>query len=151
MIPQPLLDLLHTGVSVMIGTRDEALMPECTRAWGIRVEPDGASVTVFVTETISRRTLANLRENGRIAITCTRPSDHTACQLKGTVRLIRPADPRDEEPRSRWKREFFSELMAVGVPAELCEALITDPVLAVEVDVQAAFGQTPGPGAGDKA
>jgi hypothetical protein len=150
MIPQPLLDLLDTGVSIMIGTRDEALMPECTRAWGIRVEPNGASVTVFVAETISRRTLANLRKNGRIAVTCTRPSDHTACQLKGTVRLIRPADPRDEEQRSRWKRAFFSELMAIGVPAELCAALITDPVLAVEVDVQEAFGQTPGPGAGDK-
>jgi hypothetical protein len=40
--------------------------------------------------------------------------------------------------------------MAVGVPAQLCEALITDPVLAVEVDVQESFGQTPGPGAGDK-
>lgn len=151
MILQPLLDLLETGVSVMIGTRDAVLMPECARAWGIRVEPDGVSVTVFVTETTSRRTLANLRENGRIAVTCTRPSDHTACQLKGTVRFIRPADPRDEEHRSRWKREFFSELMAIGVPAELCDALITDPVLAVEVDVQEAFGQTPGPGAGDKA
>lgn len=151
MIPQPLLDLLDTGVSVMIGTRDAALTPECTRAWGIRVEPDRSMVTVFVTETISRRTLANLRANGRIAITCTRPSDHTACQLKGTVRLIRQADPRDEEHKNRWKREFFSEIMAVGVPAELCEALITDPILAVEVDVQEAFGQTPGPGAGDKA
>jgi hypothetical protein len=150
MIPQPLLDLLDTGVSVMIGTRDAALMPECTRAWGIRVEPDRASVTVFVTEPTSRRTLTNLRENGRIAITCTRPSDHTACQLKGRVRLIRPSGQRDEEPRGRWKRKFYSELMAVGVPAQLCEALITDPVLAVEVDVQESFGQTPGPGAGDK-
>lgn len=151
MIPQALLDLLETGVSVMVGTRDDALMPECTRAWGIRVEPDRSSVTVFLTETISRKTLANLRENGRIAITCTRPSDHTACQLKGAVRLIRPADQRDEGHRHRWKREFFSELMAVGVPAELCEALITDPALAVEVDVQESFGQTPGPGAGDRA
>lgn len=39
-IPPQVVDLLRTGVSVIVGTRDAGLMPESTRAWGIRVAPD---------------------------------------------------------------------------------------------------------------
>src|SRR4030095_10731122 len=83
MIPRSIVDLLETGVSVMVGTRDASLMPECTRAWGIRVGAKGGTVTIFLSKTIAGKTIANLRDNGKIAITCTRPTDHITCQLKG--------------------------------------------------------------------
>lgn len=145
-----MLDLLRTGVSVMVGTRDASLIPECTRAWGIRVEADQTTVTLFLTEAVSRKTLENLRENGLIAVTRTRPTDHVTCQLKGRVRRIRPADLRDLDDRLRWRREFWGELMAVGVPAEQAEALIMDPAVAIEFTVTSVFAQTPGPGAGER-
>lgn len=150
MIPQQVFDLLQTGVSVIVGTRDAALMPESTRAWGIRIGRDRASVTIFLTETISKKTLENLRENGLIAISCTRPTDHVACQLKGRLRKIRPATRHDQADSNSWHREFTGELVAIGVPAELCEAWITEPALAVDIDVTDVFHQTPGPGAGEK-
>ena len=134
----------------MVGTRDESLMPECTRAWGIRVGRDRRSVTIFLTEVISKTTLQNLRENGLVAISCTRPTDHVACQLKGRVRVIRPADHRDQQTSKNWHREFVGELVAIGVPAHLAEAWITEPALAVDIDVTDVFHQTPGPGAGEK-
>src|SRR5919201_3077316 len=149
MIPRQVADLLQTGVSVIIGTRNAALMPECTRAWGIRVTADGKA-TVFLAETISQRTLENLRENGLIAISCTRPTDHVACQLKGRVRSIRPASAADRDAARQWHREFIGEIIAIGVPAELCEAWIAEPTVSVEVDVTDVFEQTPGPGAGEK-
>lgn len=151
MIPPAMADLLGTGVSVVVGTRDAALMPDCTRAWGIRLGKDRKSVTIFLTETISRQTLLNMRENGLVAISCTRPTDHVACQLKGRLRAIRSAGPRDREQIRTWHREFTGELVAIGVPAALCEAWITEPALAVEIDVTDVFLQTPGPGAGEKA
>jgi hypothetical protein len=150
MIPAAICELLQTGVSVVVGTRDAGLMPECTRAWGIRVAKDRSSVTIFLTETISEKTLQNLRENGRVAISCTRPTDHVACQLKGRLRTIRPAVQRDREHSRSWHHEFVGELGAIGVPASLGQALITDPALAVEIDVTEVFHQTPGPGAGEK-
>ena len=149
-IPQPVLDLLQTGVSVMVGTRDASLMPECTRAWGIRVEEDQSTVTLFLTEAASRKTLENLRENSLIAVTCSRPTDHVTCQLKGRVRLIRPADQRDRENRLRWRRAFLGEIMAIGVPAEQAAGFIMEPAVAVEVTVTGVFAQTPGPGAGER-
>ncbi len=151
MIPSQVAQLLQTGVSVMVGTRDAALMPESTRAWGIRVEPDGASVTLFLTEAVSRKTIENLRENGLIAISCTRPTDHVACQLKGRLRTIRPAAPGDRDCTRTWHRGFIEELVAIGVPAQVCEGWITEPALAVVIQVTDIFHQTPGPGAGEKA
>ena len=150
MIPPAMVDLLQTGVSVVVGTRDADLMPECTRAWGIHIEKDRRTVTIFLTEAISRQTLRNLRENGQIAISCTRPTDHVACQLKGRLRAIRPADQRDRERSRHWHREFVEEIVAIGVQAEVGEAWITEPTLAVEIDVTDVFQQTPGPGTGEK-
>lgn len=150
MIPTPMVDLLQTGVSVVVGTRDATLLPECTRAWGIRVGNNLTSVTVFLTETVSCKTLENLKENGLIAISCTRPTDHMACQLKGRVRTIRPADEEDRRQIADWRREFTGEVVAIGIPAEVCEAWVTEPALAVEVDVTDVFLQTPGPGTGEK-
>jgi hypothetical protein len=150
MIPPAMLELLQTGVSVVVGTRDATLMPECTRAWGIRVGSDRISVTIFLTEAISEQTLRNLRANGLVAISCTRPTDHVACQLKGRVQTIRPATRRESQQSHAWQREFIEELVAIGVPASLGEAWITEPALAVEIRVTDAFHQTPGPGTGEK-
>jgi hypothetical protein len=150
MIPDQVFDLLQTGVSVVVGTRNASLLPECTRAWGIRVGADRASVTIFLAETISRKTLENLRDNGTMAISCARPTDHMACQLKGCLRTIRPITPDDHEASRRWHRDFLEELRAIGVPPELGQAWIAEPTLAVEMNVTDVFQQTPGPGAGEK-
>ena len=150
MIPPAMVELLQTGVSVVVGTRDAALMPECTRAWGIVIGKDRASVTIFLTESISRKTLQNLKENGLVAISCTRPTDHVACQVKGRLRSIRPANKQDRASSQMWHREFTGELVAIGIPSGVCEAWITEPALAVDIDVTDVFLQTPGPGTGEK-
>lgn len=150
MIPNWIVTLLHTGVSVMVGTRDAALIPECTRAWGIRVAPDRGTMTILLTETFAGKTLDNLRANGMIAVTCTRPTDHLTCQLKGSVRSIKPVTSVDRELSRRWHREFSAELMACGVSSTLSEGWIVEPTVAVDVNVTEVFDQTPGPGAGQK-
>jgi predicted pyridoxine 5'-phosphate oxidase superfamily flavin-nucleotide-binding protein len=150
MIPDSIVQLLKTGVSVMVGTRDASLMPECTRAWGIRVGSDRSAVTIFLSEAIAGKTVDNLRENGKIAVTCTRPTDHITCQIKGHVRSMKPVSPGNRETSRRWHREFMAELTAIGVPSALGEAWIVEPTVAVEIAVTDVFDQTPGPAAGKK-
>ena len=150
MIPDSIVHLLQTGLSVMVVTRDASLMPECTRAWGIQVGADRESVTLFLSEAIGVKTLENLRDNGKIAVTCTRPTDHITCQLKGQVRSIKPATSANREMSRRWHREFRAELSAIGVPSTLSEAWIIEPTVAVQISVSEVFDQTPGPGAGKK-
>ena len=134
----------------MVGTRDASLMPECTRAWGIRVGADRGTVIVLLSEAFAGHTLDNLRENGRIAVTCTRPTDHITCQLKGQVRSMKPLTSANRETSRQWHREFIAELKAIGVPSALGEAWIVEPTVAVEMAVTDVFDQTPGPGAGKK-
>ncbi|HET9396748.1 MAG TPA: hypothetical protein VFO36_11875, partial [Nitrospiraceae bacterium] len=149
-IPDWIVTLLQTGVSVMVGTRDGSLMPECTRAWGIHVEANRVSLTLFLAETFASKTLDNLRDNGMIAVTCTRPTDHITCQLKGLVRSIKPVTAAQLSLSRRWHRDFTAELMAVGVSSTLTEGWIVEPTVAVEVAVTDVFDQTPGPGAGKR-
>ncbi len=150
MIPDSIVQLLETGVSVMIGTRNGSLMPECTRAWGIHVAPDRHIVTIFLSETFAGETIDNLRENGMIAVTCTRPTDHITCQLKGRVTTITPMTQSGRARCRQWHHDFMAELKAIGVPSELPEAWIVEPTLAVEFAVSEVFDQTPGPGTGRK-
>jgi hypothetical protein len=150
MIPDSIAHLLETGVSVMVGTRNASLMPECTRAWGIRVAPDRHAVTVFLSETFAGETIDNLRANGMIAVTCTRPTDHITCQLKGRVTAIARMTQAGRDRCRQWHHDFMAELQAVGVPPELPEAWIVEPTVAVEFAVSEVFDQTPGPGAGRK-
>ncbi len=148
MIPDWIVTLLRTGVSVMVGTRDARLMPECTRAWGIRAAPDRGTVTILLAETFAGKTLDNLRENGMIAVTCTRPTDHLTCQLKGRVQTIKPVTSVEQKLSRRWHREFSAELKAIGVSSTLSEGWVVEPTIAVDVAVTDVFDQTPGPGAG---
>lgn len=134
----------------MVGTRNESLMPECTRAWGMHVAADRVSLTLFLAETFAGKTLDNLRDNGMIAVTCTRPTDHITCQLKGQVRSIKPVTSAQRELSRRWHRDFTAELTAVGVSSTLAEGWIVEPTVAVEIAVTDVFDQTPGPGAGKK-
>lgn len=150
MIPDRIVALLHTGVSILVGTRDASRIPECTRAWGIQISPKRTTVTIYLSETFAGRTIDNLRENGLIAITCTRPTDHITCQLKGTVCNISSATPAQRDHSRQWHREFTAELKAIGIPVALPEAWIVEPSVAVEFTVSDVFDQTPGPGAGKK-
>jgi len=133
----------------MVGTRDASLMPECTRAWGIHVAGRD-TVTIFLSETIAGKTITNLRENGMIAVTCTRPTDHITCQLKGRVRSIKPVTSVERDLSRQWHLDFNAELRAIGLSSKLSEAWIVEPTVAVEITVSDVFDQTPGPGAGRK-
>src|SRR6476619_1334026 len=147
-IPDSIADLLRTGLSVMVGTRDKTLMPECTRAWGIKVGDDRGTVRILLSEAIAGKTIENLRENGKIAVTCTRPTDHITCQLTGQILSIKPVTRVDRDPRRQWHGGFMAELRAIGVPSALSEAWIVEPTVAVEMAGTDVFDQTPGPGAG---
>ncbi len=145
-----LVGFCEGGVSLLLGTRDASNRPACARLVGARVWPERDRVTVLVPEVPGARVLANLRDNGLIAITCSRPTDHVTCQLKGTVTHIRPATPEDYDRQGQWRRAFLGELIAVGVPAEQADAIIMQPAVAVEMQVTGVFAQTPGPGAGER-
>ena len=154
LIDEGLKALLESGVSVVVGTRDEGLVPEIVRAWGPLVSRDRRSMRLCVPEATSVRTRTNLVGNGRIAVACSLPSNYETVQLKG--RHLRTTKASAEDLlRVEHHRELFAVVNeSFGVPRARVEAfwrreLAESPLLVtIHFVVHAVFNQTPGPEAG---
>ena len=145
---------IESGVSVLIGTRDEGLVPELVRAWGPHVNRDRRTIRVCVPEATSVRTRTNLVGNGRIAAAFSLPSTYETVQLKG--RHLRTSKPSLEDLQrvERHRAAFAEANESIGVPRARTEAFwrreLAGSSLFVTIHflVLAMFNQTPGPAAG---
>ena len=144
------LDLLRSGVDVIVATRDAQLAPECTVGMGLRVNPDRRHVTVFVARTLVGPTLRNLEDNRQIAVTFCRPMDHQTVQLKGRMVVVRDTEPAEREVQEMHRAAFAEQLAGFGIPRSITRRWAWWPSVAIELEVQEAFTQTPGPGAGER-
>src|SRR3954470_10262221 len=116
-LPTELLALLE-GASIMyLGTCDAGLQPMSTIAFGLKLDdPSGREVTVFVPATVAPPILANLRDNGQMALSLVRPTDHRALQIKGAWLGERRTDDRDRAFVERYRDTLTEEMGLVGVP-----------------------------------
>lgn len=148
MIHPELADYLQSGISILLGTRDAGLVPACARGVGVRVEPGGAEVTLFVPRATGANIVANLEDNGRLAVTFSRPVDHRSIQLKGRVVAIRDATEEERREVEAYRLAYAATLGYIGLPPRLTARVRNWPCHAVRLRVEALFQQTPGPGAG---
>ena len=153
-IDDALKAFIESGVSVVVGTRDERLVSEIVRAWGPHVDRDRQTIRMCVPEATSIRTRTNLVGNGRIAVALSLPSTYETVQLKG--RYLRTTEPEAEDLlRVERHRESFARVNeSLGVPRARVEAfwrreLAGSPLfVTIHFAVHAVFNQTPGPAAG---
>lgn len=148
MISDEVFAFLSGGKSLVVGTRDKDLLPEAARAVGLRPAADREHVTVFLPELIAARTVANLRDNGRIAIGLSHPPDHRSLQLKGRVTALSPASEEDLAFVRAYIQELSVVLDAIGLPAHVVSRVSYQPCLRADVRVEEIYLQTPGPDAG---
>jgi hypothetical protein len=148
LIGAELQQFLESGVSVLVGTRDRLLVPEAARGFGLRVEAEGRELEVFLPAAWAARTLANLRDNGRIAVAAARPQDHRAAQVKGEIVGIREGGPDDLAAIERYRALLVDDFAPFGYPPRDFHRLNVWPCHVVRLRVEALFEQTPGPRAG---
>ena len=145
---------IEDGVSVVVGTSGEGLVPEIVRAWGPHVNRDGRSIRFCVPEATSVRTRTNLVGNGRIAVAFSLPNNYETVQLKG--RHLRTTRPSAEGLlRVERHRESFAAVNeSIGIPRARVEAFWRREIagssrfVTIHFVVHAVFNQTPGPAAG---
>ncbi len=154
LIEDALKAFLESGVSVVVGTRDEGLVPEIVRGWGPHVSRDRRSLRICVPEATSVRTRTNLVGNGRIAVACSLPSSYETVQLKGRHLRTTKAGAEDLLRVERHRELFAGVNESIGIPRARIEAfwrreLAGSPLLVtIQFVVHAVFNQTPGPEAG---
>ena len=145
---------LERGVSLMVGTRDSELVPELIRAWGLRVIRDRKRVILCVALAGSARSLENLRDNGRLAVTCALPLNSNAIQLWGRCIGTAPASRQDLSAVQAHRDAFAGANEGIGVPRPFIEALWqrelagSPAMVRLQFVAEQVFNQTPGPDAG---
>jgi hypothetical protein len=147
-VPAELQGLLEEPVILHVATRNAAMEPMSIMAFGLERVGDGRELTVFLAAVVAADTLANLRDNGQMALTLVRPTNHRAIQIKGTWLGERRTDEADRELLARYRETAVEELSRVGVPRSVWERVVWWPVVALRMEVREVFVQTPGPGAG---
>ena len=138
---------LESPCSLLVGSVGADGLPDAIRAWGVEVQgPDRIRVLLAAE---SQRTLDNLANGGRIALTTTDFVTMVSWQLKGRAVLLEAATGTD---RIRFDA-FCAGCLAIlaplqGVSEETIARLIPADLVACEMLVEQVFDQTPGPGAG---
>jgi hypothetical protein len=148
MIDEQLATLLHDGVGIHIGTRNERLEPNGTRAIAARVDEGGKHLVVYLSEVAARRILPDLLSNGLAAVVFARPRDDRACQVKGTYVSHRPVKERERVKALAQWNAFLESLEYIGIPARAAATWVHVADIAICLEVTAVFEQTPGPQAG---
>ena len=147
-IDPALVEFLNSGVVLGCASRDARLVPRSVWPVGIRVEPGGEEVTIYLPVTTAGEVVANLRDNRRIAVVATGPADHRAVQLKGPVLEIRPAADDERSHTDHYRAALARTLEPLGVPRTIILRIQHWPAHAVRFRVEHLFVQTPGPAAG---
>ena len=149
-LPDELVTFVSGGVSLLSGTCSKDLVPESQRIAGVRVWPCACKLTVMLPKSTGEIAVANLRQNGRIAVTMSQIETYRTVQVKGTVFAIRDADEADRELVERYAAGLRAALAWVGVPEGITRGFALWPAWAVDFDIVHVFSQTPGPVAGVK-
>jgi predicted pyridoxine 5'-phosphate oxidase superfamily flavin-nucleotide-binding protein len=146
-IDDKLKEFIEAGPATIIGTGDAGGRPHVAYGWAPRVT-DTSTVEVFLDTARAERTLSNLSDNKRIAVTFADPVSVRSVQLKGTFE--RRFEPNDAD--QTWVRQareaFVVSTSLIGDPPTVIRNLWLDDVIGIVVNVESAFDQTPGPDAG---
>jgi hypothetical protein len=151
-IPDRVIEVLRGPSVIWLGTRDRELRPAHAYATAAVVHDDRQTVTFFVSEGRSKRALADLEDNARVALAFGQAS-HEAYQLKGSYLSSRAASDAEYALMEAYREKVWRGL-AQYWPEELVKPMILGasyrPSIAITFRVEEVYLQTPGPGAGSR-
>jgi hypothetical protein len=108
--------ILERGPAVLVGAVGADGMPECSRAWGVKLADDGKAIRFTLPNGGSDKLLAHIEENPKLALAFTNMLLMESYQVKGTV--VDVCAPTDEDvARAARHAELFAEnAISVGLP-----------------------------------
>ncbi|WP_414475320.1 hypothetical protein [Microvirga sp. M2] len=148
LIPQDLAAFMASPVMIILGTRDDPLVPEIARAVGAAVRREEGCIDLVVSEWQWPKTVANVRANGQLAATFARPSDYVSYQVKGRA-VVAPTSAEHFNLATRYRESMVSTLGELGLEQRVVAPwLVGRDLVTLHLSVQEIFVQTPGAKAG---
>lgn len=152
-LDEALAAFVTSRISVQVAACDEHGATSLVRALGARVAADRMRVTIVMARSQAEPVLRMLRANGKIAAVFSEPVTHRTIQLKGRDAAIEAATPADEAELAPYASAMAAHLRAYDVPEAFTRAMVSCPpgdLIAVSFSPCEAYGQTPGPHAGER-
>lgn len=148
MIPSELDEFLSAPRWCVLGMVDANGRPAAVQCLGWRLGPPGGPDLVLLLRSDMAPVLPGQGASEQITALMNESERFVAYQMKGLGKT-RPATPEDV----RSAREMMASLGETteehwGLPASLYTSIPLEPMIAVEMEVQFAFAQSPGAGAG---
>jgi hypothetical protein len=150
LIEPELAAFLEGEAAQYVGTVTAAGMPSAGRAWGLRVRAGGPHIRLLVgadVETVASVHPGTGDAPARLALSVTDVLTFRSVQLKGTVVGVEEPDESDLAVHHGYRAGFSAAVAATGGVTPM-EAVWPPALVAVTVEVDAVFDQTPGPNAG---
>jgi len=153
MIPGKIVRFLEQNANMAFaGFRDRHLVPCGSRVSAWRVHPDRHTITVSLPPPVVHRVIEAMEDNGQFALTVEEHPTHETYQLKGRYVGRRGVEAEDlalvTRARERLARTFRMYIPE-GIPVDfVMRIMFPDPEIALDVEIDEVFLQTPGPGAG---
>ena len=145
------IDLVNSGVSTIVASRDARLRPSLMRAMGSCISVDGQVITVFLRASQSTQLLADIAAGGPIAVVFSDPPSNRTLQVKASGARTRPTGPGDQAVLRRYLIAMQHCVGQVGYGPDYVAAMLAaapQDQVALEFTPEEAFDQTPGPRAG---
>lgn len=143
MLDEELVGFLQGGCALIVCTIDADGAPYASRAWGLTVLSCDAPVRVRLLAT------PDVIPLGRIAVTGTDVPTLRSVQLKGRIAAAEQTDANDAEKSQRYVEDFYNDVaQSDRVPRDLLDRITPTDLVALIVEVDELYNQTPGPRAG---
>jgi hypothetical protein len=140
---------LESGCALIVGTVGRDASPHAGRAWGLEVVDAASGRVRILLDAADARTLADLVDDPRLAVTGADVRTLHSRQIKGRALGTEPAGGVDRARAARYCAAFFGDVEATDrEPRALLEQLVPAAYVVCTVEVDAVYDQSPGPGAG---
>jgi hypothetical protein len=141
---------IASGVSIVIGVVGPDGRAQTGRALAVRADGEGTIRLIYPDEG-NAAVVATARSGGPIAVTFSAPLSHRTIQIKGFSCKAEQLEPEDRISAEHQSNAFAAILRAIGYPSAFVQAFCdygSTALCVLSFPAQAAFEQTPGPGAG---
>lgn len=138
-------------VSIVLASHDGSLSPSVGLVHGCELSEDRTTVRVFLLEEQSAEAIRDLRAGHPVSLLFTESLISRALQLKASRAEEVPMTPGDLDLLKRHAEQLAIEFARAGQPEAFTFAMMDktgDHLTAFLIVPEAAFDQSPGPGAG---
>ena len=142
----------QSGVGIAVASRDADGWPVLSRGRGCRIDAEGR-VRVILRSGSAAALVEAVAAGRPVAATFSQPGSHRSIQLKAGSAEVREPEPADAPAADRQSAVFRGLLIAAAYPEVFATTYCSaggQPLAAIEFMPEAAFVQTPGPGAGSR-